>query len=188
MDHVRIDEGIKKGPRKPKKPKITRAPRADPGTAIPPDLDPKHVLDLYLQHPTTSGIAQQLGVRRSTLTLWLRERCPTDWKNVQIARALIRKEDGDAGIEGADDALSLARAREMLRSGQWDLERLDSANYGQKQELSVDVNYHVIIESALVNSAASLAESIRGEVTVAQTPNAALLQLDPEVSRGTDDK
>src|SRR3990167_9921019 len=161
--HIRIDEGIKRGKRKKRKTNpYRRNPETGVAQSIPDTLDPKYVLDLYLQHPTTSGIAQQLGVRRSTLTLWLRERCPTDWKNVQIARALIRKEDGDAGIEGADDALSLARAREMLRSGQWDLERLDSANYGQKQELSVDVNYHVTIESALVNSAASLAESIRG--------------------------
>jgi hypothetical protein len=114
--------------------------RRDPETgmmqAIPADLDPKYVLDLYLQHPTTSGIAAQLGVRRSSLTLWLRERCPEDWRNVQIARALIRKEDADEGLETSKSHLQLARAREMLRSGQWDLERLDSANYGQKQEVT----------------------------------------------------
>lgn len=134
--HVRIDEGVKRGPKK----KYVKPPRRNPETglaeSIPPDLDPKMVLDLYLQYPTTSGIAQKLGLRRSSLTLWLRKTCPEDWKNVQIAKALMRKEDADEGLETADNALNLARAREMLKSGQWDLERLDSKNYGQKQEVT----------------------------------------------------
>ena len=137
--HVRIDEGIKRGPKAKRKPLPVRRNEAGTAEAIPPDLDPKFVLDLYLQHPTTSGIAQQLGVRRSSLTLWLRKRCPEDWKNVQIAKALMRKEDADYGLETAGDALTLARAREMLRSGQWDLERLDSHTWGPKQELTVTV-------------------------------------------------
>ena len=133
----RIDAGIKRGPRAPRSPIPPRRSESGQLESIPPDLDPKHVLDLYLQNPTTSGIAQKLGVRRSSLTLWLRKTCPEDWKNVQIAKALMRKEDADEGLEVARDSLSLARAREMLRSGQWDLERLDSANYGAKQEVTV---------------------------------------------------
>jgi transposase len=135
--HVRIDEGIKRGPKKQGKIRPRRVnSQTGLAEAIPPGLDPKYVLDLYLQNPTTSGIAQKLGVRRSTLTLWLRKTCPEDWKNVQICKALMRKEDADEGLETAADALELARAREMLRSGQWDLERLDAANYGQKQEVT----------------------------------------------------
>ena len=137
--HLRIDEGIKRGSKIPSKARIPRRSPEGLVQAIPNDLDPKYVLDLYLQHPTTSGIAQQLGVRRSSLTLWLRKRCPEDWKNVQIAKALMRKEDADYGLETAGDALTLARAREMLRSGQWDLERLDSHTWGPKQELTVTV-------------------------------------------------
>ena len=137
--HVRIDEGVKRGPRKRTEPPKTRNVETGLVQAIPDDLDPKQVLDLYLQYPTTSGIAAKLGVRRSSLTLWLRKTCPEDWKNVQIAKALMRKEDADEGIEGASEPMQLARAREMLRSGQWDLERLDSKNYGQKQELTVSV-------------------------------------------------
>ena len=138
--HIRIDEGVKRGRKQQRSPlapidpdDVTRSP------AIPHDLDPKAVLELYLQYPTTSGIAQRLGVRRSTLTLWLRDTCPRDWRNVQIARALIRKEDADEGLQTAQDALALARAREMLRSGQWDLERLDGRNYGQQVQITHEI-------------------------------------------------
>lgn len=133
--HIRIDEGVKRGPRKRNKPPVRRD-ESGQVEAIPANLDPKEVLDLYLQYPTTSGIAAKLGLRRSSLTLWLRKTCPEDWRNVQLAKAHMRKEDGDEGIETASDALALARAREMLKSGQWDLERLDPKNYGQKQEVT----------------------------------------------------
>jgi cob(I)alamin adenosyltransferase len=39
----------------------------------------------------------------------------------------------------ADDPLTLARAREQLRSAQWELERLFSRLYGQKQEITHNV-------------------------------------------------
>ena len=135
-EYIRIDRGVKRGQRKPARPPYRRGENGE-AQAIPPDLDPKTVLDLYLCADTTSQVARQLGVRRSSLTLWLRERCPEEWKNIQIARALIRKEDADVGLERAPDALSLARAREMLRSGQWDLERLDAPTFGEKHDLTV---------------------------------------------------
>lgn len=133
--YQRIDKGIKRTySHKP------RSPKADLGSwVIPSTLDPREVLDRYLTESTTSGIAAQYGISRKALVKWLRTTLPEAWKQVQIVRALCRKDDGDEGIEGAVDALSLARAREMLKSGQWDLERLDSSNYGDKQELTVKV-------------------------------------------------
>lgn len=107
--------------------------------AIPPNLAPQEVLDRYLTEQTTSQIAASYGVARKSMVAWLRETCPEEWKNVQVIRALLKKEDADEALEAAADALSLARARELLRSGQWDLERLDSRNYGQKQEVTMTV-------------------------------------------------
>lgn len=136
MEHQRIDEGIARKSRY-----AHRTRRRNPETglveAMPADADPDQILQRYLTAPKTSSIASELGVRRSTLTWWLRERVPARWKMVQIIRALARKEDGDEGIESANDALSLARARELLRSAQWELERLDAGTYGQKQEITV---------------------------------------------------
>lgn len=130
--YQRIDKGIKRTyQHKPV------SPKADLGTwVIPEDLDPYEVLDRYLAESTTSNIAAQYGLSRKALVKWLRTTLPEAWHQVQIVRALCRKDDGDEGIEGAADALSLARAREMLKSGQWDLERLDSKNYGIKQEVT----------------------------------------------------
>lgn len=158
--HVRIDEGVKRGPRHPHKPP---AKRKDTATgSIPDGLNPDTVIEQYLTESTTSQIAAAYGVSRKTLVRWLVEQRPNEWKKVQVIRALCRKEDADEGIEGACDALSLARAREQLRSGQWDLERLDSKNYGQKQELTVSVQPILTINA------------VRQDV--ASLPNAAVLQ------------
>jgi hypothetical protein len=161
MDHQRIDEGLKRGPKKPKPRNHSRVAKDPTRNPIPPDLDAKLVLEMYLESETTSQLAAQLGVRRSSLTLWLREHHPEDWKNVQIAKALMRKEDADDGLESADNALDLARAREMLRSGQWDLERLDSKNYGPKQEVAVTIDHQVAVEHSLSTDASELLGRIR---------------------------
>ena len=138
--HVRIDEGIKRGPKQQRASVPRRRNEKGLVEGIPANLDPKEVLELYLTEANTSQIAKRYGVRRKTLVGWLREVAPKEWKRVQTVRAEIRKEDGNENIEVAPDALSLARAREMIRSAQWDLERLDAENYGQKQEITHNIN------------------------------------------------
>ena len=133
--HVRIDEGIKRPRRKPGE--LSRRPEDLGSWKIPSDLNPDEVIDRYLVAETTTKIARQYGLSRRALVAWLRDVRPEEWKRVQIIRALIKKEDSETGLETAPDALSLARARECLRSAQFDLERLDSRNWGQKQEVSV---------------------------------------------------
>jgi len=162
--HIRIDEGIKRGPKKRYKhrPPIARDDSGRFLDAVPPELNPDEVLQLYLNKPKTSQIAKEVGIRRPTLIRWLREQRPEQWKLVQVIRALTKKEDGDEGIEDANDALMLARARELVKSAQWDLERLDSGNYGQKQELTVQVNHRLIVKDALGDSALELFKNVRG--------------------------
>ena len=146
--HRRIDEGVKRGARHQHKPP---AKRKDTATGIiPADLNHDTVLEQYLTESTTSQIAAGYGVSRKTLVRWLVAERPEQWKKVQIIRALCRKEDADEGIEVACDALSLARAREQLRSGQWDLERLDSANYGQNQYVApvAAVQISIVVRAA----------------------------------------
>ena len=132
--HQRIDKGVERGPRNKHRPPAKKGETGHP--SIPEGLDPQAVLDRYLTESTTSQIAQEFGISRKTLIRWIRDVAPDQWKKVQVVRALCRKDDGDEGIEAACDALSLARAREQLKSGQWDLERLDSQNYGVKQEVT----------------------------------------------------
>ena len=150
--HIRIDEGLKRGPKpKVRKPrvhgtagqpalyphKLISGEPVNPNSRIPPDLDPDQVLERYLTEATTSLIAQEYGVTRSALTHWLIEKRPEQWRKAQLLRALCRKEGADEKMEVACDALSLARAREQLRSGQWDLERLDPNTWAQRQQISV---------------------------------------------------
>lgn len=137
--YTRIDKGVRRGPKtrsgvvcKPSDPR-------DLGTwAIPADLNPDSVLERYMSEQTTGQIAAQYGISRKALTKWLRTVRPAEWKNAQIIRALCIKEDSEAGLAMAPDALSLARARELLKAAQFDLQALDK-DYQPKQQVSVDV-------------------------------------------------
>ena len=156
--HLRIDEGVKRGPRQYR---LHQPKRRDTArTTIPEDLDPNEVLERYLTDQTTSQIATSYGVSRKTLVRWLIAKAPLQWRQVQLVRAHARKLDADEGIEGASDALSLARAREMLRSGQFDLQALDP-DYQPKQQVMMEVNHHVTVELALSEQAGKLLDRIR---------------------------
>ena len=164
--HIRIDEGLKRGPRmrqgKPTRPSHP----ADIGTwLIPANLDPDKVIQQYLSEATTSHIAQQYGISRKALTKWIREKRPKEWKQAQIVKALMLKEDSEEGILDANDALSLARNREALKAAQFDLTSLDP-EYQPKQQVEVTVDHKVLIEHALAESALELFNSMRGIQTV----------------------
>lgn len=143
--HVRIDEGVKRGPNLRQGVPTRPSAKADLGSwQIPPDLNPDEVLDRYMTEATTSQIASQYGLSRKALTRWLREQRPKEWKNAQIIRALAIKEDSEEGLACAPDALSLARARELLRGAQFDLQALD-----EDYKPSMQVEVHVDIGHAL---------------------------------------
>lgn len=159
-ENTRIDKGVKR-PRYQHKPV---SPKADLGTwKIPDDLDVDEVLAEYLAASTTSSIAARYGLSRKALVGWLREKRPDQWKRVQVLRALVQKEDSEEGLENANDALSLARARELLRASQFSLERLDSQTWGQRVEQVIEVNHNLLVDQSLVEDARELMKSIRGE-------------------------
>ena len=173
-ENVRVDKGVPRGPRNKHRPV---SPKGDLGSwKIPEGLNPDEICVEYLAASTTSQIASRYGLSRKALTGWLREVRPDQWKRVQILRALIRKEDADDGLEVAPDALSLARARELLRSAQWDLERLDSSSFGQKQEVQVNVDHNHEISQALETRISDLILKIRDTV---QQPNN-IIDIEPD--------
>jgi predicted DNA-binding protein YlxM (UPF0122 family) len=135
--HVRIDEGIKRG----KRIRPIASPRRK---AIVPacnsklaNLDATAVIRRYLEDQTTAEIAKEIGVHRSGLHQWLLRNCEEHWREAQIARALSALEEHKDNLRVANDALSLARAREGLRAAQWELERLFGRLYGAKQEVTI---------------------------------------------------
>lgn len=101
------------------------------GPLVSLNLDPRQVLLRYLSDEPTKDIAASLGVSRQALSAWLLKTAEDDWKEAQVARALARKEKAEDDLETAADALAIARARELLRSAQWDLERVCRRIYGQ---------------------------------------------------------
>lgn len=150
--YERIDKGVKR-------PKIRNGQvtlpshQADLGSwEIPADLDPDVVLRQYLTEATTGQIARQYGISRKALTQWLRTVRKAAWRNAQIVRALAIKEDSENGLAIAPDALSLARARELLRSAQFDLQALDD-DFRPKQ----DVQHSGAVAGPMLNIVLSVA-------------------------------
>ena len=143
--HIRIDEGITRGPRnQPDSQPDTQTDSAveDANKPIPYDqgklanVNVQGVLERYLGGETTTQIAASLGVTRQGLGWWMRKHAEDDWKDPQVILAFERKERAEDALSAANDALSLARAREQLRGAQWELERVLSRIYAQKQEVT----------------------------------------------------
>jgi hypothetical protein len=102
--------------------------------------DPKHILLRYLSNESTETIASAYGVTRQALGQYLLRHAEEDWKEAQVARAIARKEKAEDDLELADDPLKLAKARELLKAAQWDLERVCRRIYGQEQNINININ------------------------------------------------
>lgn len=158
--HVRIDEGIARGPHQPTQ-AWPETPPAPLGT-LPSGYSLAKVLERYLQGETLQKIAASLGVHSNTLNYHLlKANIREQWKEAQVAVSLSEYQDAKAQVKGAETALGLARAREMARFTQWDLERLEQRLFGQKQELAVTVEHHVLVDQALTEQAGSLIGKVR---------------------------
>lgn len=96
-------------------------------------LDPQVVLQRYLAEESGKQIAESLGVTRAALSHFMLKHAEQEWKDAQVAKALIRKDRAEDLLESADNALDLTRGRELLRAAQWDLERVCRRIYGQDQ-------------------------------------------------------
>jgi hypothetical protein len=118
-------------------------------------------------------MAPQYGVSDVTIYALLLREHEDDWKEVQKARALARKERAEEKCRTAPDVLSLARAREELRSAQWELERLLRRLYGQDQQVqngaAVSINITLRRENATDERVVSSTEPqiIGGDKTTA---------------------
>lgn len=168
--HIRIDEGIKRGPKDAKHPQLpAKRPIEGDGWTIPEDLNPDTVLAEYLIAGKTSGIAIKYGLRRAALTRWLQKVRSKEWKEVQVVRALCTKEDGTEQLYDAVSALQLSRGRELLKASQFDLERLDPANWAQKQEITTHVQP---VLNITVVAAASYPQCSNGELPIKEAEKA----------------
>jgi hypothetical protein len=84
-------------------------------------------------------IAKQHCIAPRTLQYWLSS---LGDEYEELRKAWLDGMLMDAGelLEGADDPLRLARARELWRRATWYAERRDRARYGEQRDFNVNVN------------------------------------------------
>lgn len=170
MEHVRIDEGVKRGPRVMPAPPVRRISSVPANNSKLATLNSQEVIQRYFNDETTADIAESLGVHRSALHQWLLRNCEQDWRDAQVARAITANEQAKEDLDTAADALSLARAREKLRSAQWELERVFARMYGQHVQVDVSID----ISTAIAQLSERLKQKvIEGELSTDRTAIAA---------------
>ena len=128
------------------------------------NVDPKDVLERYLAEEKTADIAKSLGVTFAGLSYWLITHAEGEWKSAQIVLALKRKMQADENIDNATNVLELARARESLKSAQWDLERVCRRIYGQEREVSSSERVSINLYLGAVPIAQDSTQVVDGKV------------------------
>lgn len=119
------------------------------------------VLARALNDEKLEDIAEDLGVSRTSINQALLTHTEDQWKSVQTARALTELQSAENELISAPDILTVSRARERLRSAQWQLERLHRRLFGTDQPVSG--GNAVQINIGIVRSTATGTEQIRYE-------------------------
>lgn len=182
MEHTRIDEGQKRGPRKKSGPKPS-SPRRNNGQFIPvlpnePEAI-RQALEAYCAGATLLELGKQYGVTRQAIYGWLLGELGGEQHSALVTRALTaRIAKGDEQLDVADNPLDLQRGREQARNARLDLERRRSSLYGQKQEVTVTNIVH--IDHALEGRASALLDRLDVRQVIDVTPSVAS-QHEPQV-------
>jgi hypothetical protein len=93
----------------------------------------RNCLEEALNGKTQAQIAASIGVHQTALSQAFLKYCEDEWKEVQVARAwaaLEQAQDDFADEQKTPDMTAIARARERLKSAQWQLERLHRRLFG----------------------------------------------------------
>ena len=128
-------------------------------------VDPAVILERYLSDESTASIAAAYGVTPQALGKHLLKHAEQEWQECQVARALARKEQATEDLDNLRsgkltledgtvipaDNVSLACARERLKSAQWELERVCKRIYGQTIDVKADLTLTVqVIKSGRI--------------------------------------
>ena len=178
MEHSRIDEGVKRGPRKKSGPKPS-SPRHNNGQFIPKlSNDPEDIrkaLESYISGSTLKEIGDQFGVTRQAVYGWLLGELGGQEHSALVTRALTaRIAKGDETLDLADNPLDLQRGREQARNARLDLERRRSSLYGAKQEVSFSVS--APSSPTLLSDAMSLLSLIKEQRNAVETRQEKLVE------------
>jgi hypothetical protein len=103
------------------------------------EVDPKGVVQRYIAGEKMKTMAEQYGVSDIALYAFVLRHCKDDWLAAQSAKAFAMKERGQDGLENPENPLQLSGDRELVRAGQWDLERVMRKEYG-RDEQNININ------------------------------------------------
>jgi predicted transcriptional regulator len=153
MDHVRIDEGVKRGPRRkdaPKRPnKRILVLEGSKSVAV-------EQRDLIIAHIAAGrllrDVARDLGVTPQAISSYLSQ--DPEYQAAKESGIEQQLERWQWEMERANDPLNLARAREAFRAASWRGEREHPRRWGQKQE--VTVSHQVQVDERLTERASDL--------------------------------
>lgn len=173
MDHIRIDEGVKRGAHMPQ-----RAPdnERDPQGRFLPKLPetPEAIakaIDDYRQGATLEQIGEQYGVSVQAVYSWLLGDIGGEQNAKLVTQALTaRIALADQRLDTAPTPLELARAREQARWSRMDLERRRPALYGQKQEVTHNLPNGPLLQINVVAAPQQTAEIAQEVRTIDVTP------------------
>ena len=188
MEHTRIDEGQKRGPRKKPGPKPS-SPRRDNGqflNVLPNEPESiRAALEAYCNGATLLDLAKQYGVTRQAVYGWLLGELGGEQHTHLVTRALTaRIAKGDEMLDTADNPLDLQRGREQARNARLDLERRRSNLYGHKQEVTVKT---VDLGSVLDGQCERLLDKVMDKLGDAQRHAALLpsqvIDIEPEPTK-----
>ena len=90
----------------------------------------RSVIARYLTGERVEDLAKEYGCSRWTLNQALVTHAEEAWRDAQCARAVARLADAEDMLDNARDAFDLAKGREILKSAQWQLERVYRRIYG----------------------------------------------------------
>lgn len=102
-------------------------------------IDPEPILQRINRGDSLRTIAADLNVSNVGLRAWLLREDAERYAEVVTAALTQRVAEADDRLEDAEDAVSIARAREMARFARMDLERRRPALYGQRTQVTHEV-------------------------------------------------
>lgn len=103
------------------------------------NLDPQQFLPMLHQGFSLSDIARKVGVSRQAIHAWMLREGGETYHEAITAALVQRVADADEALAAADDAVDIARAREMARFARMDLERRRPALYGQRSQITHEI-------------------------------------------------
>lgn len=115
------------------------------------------IIEQYDKGLEVRDIVKDFGITHQAAYKALIKYCPDEWRDSQSAKALHEYQEAKDEFEKIRTLnwknkekesqqqyqVAIACARERLKSAQWDLERLLSRLYAQKQEVKVDVTHSI---------------------------------------------